>query len=129
MRLLLRLRIRENLNHYVRPYCIGHERTPPNQFLLWVQLEACQRDFPKEPGRFRQVPDCPKAISREQEAGAPKSVAARKIMSIANIKADDRSVQVPVARTRRVAGANFAYTNKIAMNLKCDATISQQIAK
>ena len=66
-----------------------HERILPNQFLLWAQLEACQRDFPKEPGRFRQAPDCPKAISREQEAGASKSVAERKIMSTANIKVDD----------------------------------------
>ncbi len=73
-----------SITMYVR--IAGHDRAPPNQFLLWVQLEACQRDFPKEPGRFRQAPDCPKAISREQEAGASKSVAARKIMSIANIK-------------------------------------------
>jgi hypothetical protein len=58
-----------------------------------------------------------------------KSVAARKIMSIANVKGDDRSVQVPVARTRRVAGANVAYTNKVAVKLKCDGTISRQIAK
>jgi hypothetical protein len=70
---------------YVR-IALDRARAPPNQFLLWVQLEACQRDFPKEPGRFRQAPDCPKAISREQEAGASKSVAAGKIMSIANIK-------------------------------------------
>jgi hypothetical protein len=58
-----------------------------------------------------------------------KSVAARKILSIANVKGDDRLVQAPVSRTRRVAGANVAYTSNIAVNSKCYATISQQIAK
>jgi hypothetical protein len=51
------------------------------------------------------------------------------MLSIANVKGDDRLVQVPVARTRRVADANVAYTNKIAVKLKCDVTISRQIAK
>jgi hypothetical protein len=77
-----------SITMYVRIASVT-KRIPPNQFLLSAQLEACQRDFPKEPGRFRQAPDCPKAISREQEAGASKSVAARKIMSTANIKVDD----------------------------------------
>ena len=86
-------------------------------------------ESPTEPVRLKQEINRPREISCESEGVSLKSVVARKILSIANIKGDDRLVQAPVARTRTVAGANVAYTSKIAVKLKCDATISQQIAK
>jgi hypothetical protein len=43
-------------------------------------------------------------------------VAAREITSIANVKGDDWSLEIPVARTRRLLGANVAYTNKVGVD-------------
>ena len=65
----------------------------------------------------------------QEEAVSFKSVAARKIMNISDVKGDDRSVQGRVTRTRRAVGADVAHTSKVTVNLRCEPTNSQQIAK
>lgn len=64
-------------------------------------------------GRLKHEINDPRGIACKSEGVSLKSVAARKIMSIADIKGHHRSIQVPVAGTRRVAGANVAYANKV----------------